>query len=74
MDPTVAYRVVLDESADLSESRQSALELLVWIANGGAIPRIATTASYDLQRRAVISACELVLFKALDSIEGGVRQ
>jgi hypothetical protein len=59
MDPEATWRILNAESADRDDRDFAALDLLVWLAKGGAMPLIATA---GLRPRAdLIERCELRL-------------
>lgn len=73
MDPTATWQIILNEKG--TERRQAALNLLVWIANGGASPqqvgrqggRLIYSAA--MWRRLVVQRCELELQKGIDLLD-----
>jgi hypothetical protein len=65
MDPAVAWRTFNETDAEGVERDFAALDLLVWLAKGGAMPLEATE---GLRPKAdLIERCELRLIRAMEN-------
>ena len=62
MDPDAAWVTIMD--GDFDARAQAALDLLVWVAMGGYLPR--HLGQSPAARRRVVNTCELRILDALD--------
>lgn len=74
MDPDAVWKLVVDESLPLDERAEAALNLLVWLAKGGALPNFTTAASIASMHAYFVGQCELILTKAIELIPGGTAR
>lgn len=64
MDPEAALAIVTDPLLPLSERAEAAVNLLAWLANGGA-PPVRTHRS----QAGVVEQCKLVMSQVLDALD-----
>ena len=63
MDPITTYYLMIDETEDLDTRAVAATDLLVWLANGSALPDLLAGVE-----REVVDLARHTIFKALDAL------
>lgn len=74
MDPDATWKLVTDESLPLDERAEAALNLLVWLAKGGALPNFTTAVSIASMHAYFVEQCEAVILKVIEIMPGGTAR
>lgn len=69
MDPDATWKIVSDESLELTERAEAALNLLVWLAKGGTLPNFTTAVSIATMHAYFVEQCEAVIVKVFDALD-----
>jgi hypothetical protein len=69
MDPDTAWSVATDLNTDPVTRRHTALDLLVWMANGGHAPEAIKATGVQARKHIAADYCEKIILAEFDYVD-----